>query len=218
VAGYAYASRGSDVYINLFINGEVSLTTEGGSLTVAQRSEYPWRGIIDIAFLNQPAVDAKIHIRVPGWARNQPVPSDLFRFEGLGLVQPSLAVNGKPVDMKISKGFVTVEGSWGKGDHVELDLPMQVCKVLAKEEVVSKKGQVALQYGPIVYCAEEIDNQVDVLDAWIEMDAKYDAAFQPSLLGGVNMLEGEDLKLVPYYAWANRGPGKMNVWFQRQFH
>jgi DUF1680 family protein len=216
VAGYAYATKGSQVYINLFINGEVSVDTELGVLNMVQRSDYPWKGMIEIEFLNEQKVDANLHIRIPGWARKKTVPSDLFRFEGPRLVQPSLAVNGELADMNINKGFMTVDGSWSKGDLIELNLPMQVSKVLAKEEVLSKKGQVALQYGPIVYCAEEIDNEVDVLDFRINLDAEYDASFSPELLGGVNLLEGEDLKLVPYYAWANRGPGKMNVWFQYQ--
>ena len=216
VAGYAYARKDSEVFINLFINGEVSLETERGVLTIVQQSDYPWEGMIEIEFLNQQAVDAKIHIRIPGWVRNEPVPSDLFKSEGAGLAQPSLAVNSNPVDMDMNKGYVTIDGDWSDGDRIVLDLPMQVLKVVADEKVVLKKGQVALQYGPFIYCAEEIDNQVDVLDVRIAMDADYNAGFYPELLGGVNMLEGEDLKLVPYYAWGNRGPGKMNVWFQRQ--
>ena len=83
----------------------------------------------------------------------------------------------------------------------------------ANEKVEEKNGLLAVQHGPLIYCAEEVDNQVDVLEARIHENSKFRARFRPDLLGGINMLEGEELNLIPYYAWANRGAGKMNVWF-----
>jgi DUF1680 family protein len=71
-----------------------------------------------------------------------------------------------------------------------------------------------VQYGPLVYCAEEIDNTSDILEAKISPDSRFEAQFSPDLLGGINMLEGEEIRLIPYYAWANREVGKMNVWFK----
>ena len=86
--------------------------------------------------------------------------------------------------------------------------------IAAHDSVEAKLGLRAVQYGPILYCAEEIDNRVDVLMAEVNENSKFTAQFTSGLLGGVNVLEGGDLKLVPYYAWANRGTGKMNVWFK----
>jgi len=85
--------------------------------------------------------------------------------------------------------------------------------VVAHEQVQAKAGLVAVQYGPLVYCAEQIDNDRDVLEAGIRPDSRFESRFEPGLLGGVNTLSGEGLRMVPYYAWANRDPGKMNVWF-----
>jgi DUF1680 family protein len=214
VAGYAYAQKDSEIYINLFMNGEVSMETSGGNITIKIDTHYPWEGNIDLAFLNQSDVDARIHIRIPGWARDTPVPSDLFRFEGSGMVQPTLFVNGTSMEMEIDKGYVTIDGRWNKGDHMTLNLPMEVRKAVAHEKVEQKRGLVALQYGPVIYCAEEEDNREDVINTGIRMDSEYQVSFDPQLLGGVNKLEGGKLKLIPYFAWANRGTGKMNVWFQ----
>jgi DUF1680 family protein len=79
--------------------------------------------------------------------------------------------------------------------------------------VAAKTGLLAVQYGPLVYCAEETDNRVDVLEAGLSADSEFEAHFRQDLLGGVNVLAGEGLNLIPYYAWANREVGQMNVWF-----
>lgn len=213
VAGYAYAQKDSEIYINLFMNGEVSLETSGGKIIIVQDSHYPWDGLINLEFLNEVDVNARIHIRIPGWARNTPVPSDLFRFDDEGKFQATLSVNGSSKDMIINNGYVSLDGKWNKGDKITLNLPMEVRKVLANEKVDQKNKQVALQYGPIIYCAEEVDNSQNVINAKVAIDSEFDATFDPLLLGGVNKLEGEQLNLIPYFAWANREVGAMNVWF-----
>jgi DUF1680 family protein len=215
VAGYAFAQDGEKIYVNLFMNGRVTFDTPGGELILVLRTDYPWKGTVGIEFLNEKGVEADIHLRIPGWARNVPVPSDLFTFADEQAAGPALAVNGEPVSPEAGpKGFATVHGTWHSGDRIVLNLPMQVRKLKANELVEAKKGLVALQYGPLVYCAEEVDNRVDVLEAEVGIGSAFTAAYDPDLLGGVNRLAGADLVLVPYYAWANRGAGKMNVWFR----
>ncbi len=216
VAGYAYATRGEDLYVNLFINSEVSVRTAGGLLTIAQHSNYPWEGSIELDFLNDKAVEANLYIRIPGWALNTPVPSDLFHFADRQDSQPLLSVNGSEVKIETDKGYAVLRGKWKRGDRIRVDLPMEERKVAAHEKVVAKTGLLAVQYGPVVYCAEEIDNQVDVLEAEISFNLPFEARYTPGLLEGVNILEGEELTLIPYYAWANREVGKMNVWFNQK--
>ncbi|MDF1574852.1 MAG: glycoside hydrolase family 127 protein [Bacteroidales bacterium] len=213
VAGYAYAGRGDDIYVNLFMNSDVSLETPGGELSLSQRSSYPWEGHIQLEFTNEKEVRADLHIRIPGWAMNTAVPSDLFRFADRQESRAELRVNGKSVEIKTEKGYVVLQGRWRRGDQISLELPMEDRIIVAHEKVIEKTGLLAVQCGPLVYCAEEIDNEADVLEAGIPSDARFEPRFAPRLLGGVNMLEGEGLRLVPYYAWANREVGKMNVWF-----
>jgi uncharacterized protein len=215
VAGYAYAVRGADVYVNLFMNNEASLQTEDGELLLAQHTRYPWEGSIELIIHNEKAVKAGLHIRIPGWAMNKPVPSDLFRFVDEQKARPVLKVNGKEAEIKIEKGFAVLDGHWKRGDHITLELVMEDRILVANDQVSAKAGLVAVQYGPLVYCGEEIDNEIDVLEAKIQADSKFEACYSPDLLEGINMLKGDELSLIPYYAWANRELGKMNVWFQQ---
>jgi DUF1680 family protein len=195
------------------MNSEVSFETPGGRLTLSQQSDYPWAGQIRIEILNSKAVNATICVRMPGWARNQPVPSDLFTFTDPQVHGPTLLVNEQHTGVETEKGYISLEGKWKKGDKIELTLPMGSRVIAAHKNVEQKTGLRAVQFGPVVYCAEEMDNTVDVLTARISRDAKFIRRYRQDLLGGVNVLEGEGMKLIPYYAWANREIGKMNVWF-----
>jgi len=215
VAGYAYARKGSALYVNLFVNSELAVKTEGGKLVISQKTTYPWEGLMELGFLNETAVHSALHIRIPGWARNSPVPSDLFHFADRQVREPLLKVNGEEVEIQLEQGYAVLQGYWKRGDRVTLELPMEDRLIRAHEQVDAKTGLLAVQYGPLVYCAEEIDNQVDVLEAELNTDSGFKAQFDPGLLGGVNRLLGEELQLIPYFAWANREVGKMNVWFKQ---
>jgi DUF1680 family protein len=215
VAGYAYASRGEKLYINLFMNSELNVDTGEGDLIISQHSDYPWEGQVLLAFKNEEAVKASLHIRIPGWARNAPVPSDLFRFADKQEMQPLLTVNGREVKLRAEKGYAVLNGKWKKGDRIILGLPMEMRTIVANEKVEAKRGLLAVQVGPMVYCAEETDNETDVLEASLSAGSRFERQFIPGLLGGVTVLRGEGLGLIPYYAWANREVGKMNVWFKQ---
>jgi DUF1680 family protein len=213
VAGYAYATRGEKAYVNLFMNSEVTLETDGGQLALSQQSEYPWDGQIRLEVLNRKPVKATLCLRIPGWARNRPVPSDLFNFTDGRDTDFTLHVNGQQTQAEMEKGYISLKGKWEKGDLIELSLPLAPRILSAHEKVEEKTGLSAVQSGTLVYCAEEVDNTVDVLEARISSKADFSKQYRPDLLGGINVLEGEGLKLIPYYAWANRDMGKMNVWF-----
>jgi DUF1680 family protein len=214
VAGYAYANSGSDVFVNLYMNSKVAVQTDGGQIKISQESSYPWDGKILLQIENTSPVKAVIHLRIPGWSTNAVVPSNLFYFDDPQEDQVSLLVNGKKMKLNIEKGYAVLNRAWLKGDVIELYLPMEDRIISANDLVEAKTNLKAVQYGPIVYCAEEIDNQVDVLKAEINTESIFSSVYKPELLGGVNMLEGEYLNLIPYYAWANREMGKMNVWFK----
>ena len=149
----------------------------------------------------------------------------------MGRHQPvTLKVNGQNVPIKLDKGFVSLNRSWNPGDVIELNLPMPVRRVVANENVPADRGRVALQRGPIVFCAEWPDTpNGKVSKLLLPDDQPLTTRFDPALLNGVQVIEGkgfnvatnefknsfkrlQDFKAIPYFAWANRGPGEMIVW------
>jgi hypothetical protein len=234
IAGAVYAQRDRDVFVNLFIAGKADLTQDGLRLGVRQETRYPWDGEVTIRVDPARPIALALHVRIPGWAQGRPVPSDLYRYADAAVAPFTLAVNGQPVKPEVVKGFAVLQRTWKAGDAVELDLPMPVRRVLAHEKVEADAGRVALERGPVVYCAEAVDNGGRVFNLVLPDDAKLEASPRPDLLGGVTVVTGRALALapgedgrsvttreqdfvaIPYYAWAHRGEGEMAVWVPRR--
>jgi hypothetical protein len=158
------------------------------------------------------------------------VPSDLYRFAEASNEKVTLRVNGQPVPLALEKGYAKVDRRWAAGDVVEVGLPMPVRRVVANAAVDADQGRVALQRGPLVYAAEWPDNPGGkVRNLLLADDATLATEFRPNLLNGVQVVTGPAMALaydaegkvnrqketftaIPYYAWANRGPGEMLVW------
>ena len=235
IPGYVYAQRGDQLYVNLFVGntGEIRMD-DGRTVRITQETRYPWEGSVRMTL--NPDRDAKLSlmVRIPGWARNEPVPSDLYRFADQVKEQPALKVNGRAVAMQIDKGYVAIDRTWKAGDVVELMLPMPVRRVAANSAVAADRGRVALERGPIVYTAEWADNPKGKVRNLMLLDnAKLTAEWRPELLKGVTVVKAravalqtnasgaverreQDFTAIPYYAWANRGRGQMMVWLPRE--
>ena len=235
VPGYLYATRADDVFVNLYATGTASLEVPGGTVGITQQTQYPWDGKVKLTVTPQPARRFQVHVRIPGWARNQPVPSDLYRFiEQIGDAAPSVRVNGTPVVMTTNRGYLTLDRLWrGSGDVIELDLPMPVRRVESNNQVVANRNRVALQRGPIVYAAEWPDNPNGKVRNIVLPDGnRLSSEFRRDLLNGVQVITGRAVGLafdakgavqraeqpfmaIPYATWANRGRGQMAVWLAR---
>ncbi len=234
VPGYIYASKGNDVYVNLFIGGDATVKTAAGGVKLSQQTEYPWKGEVAIAVEPEKEGAFAIFVRIPGWARNEPVPSDLYKFADTVSEKPSIKVNGKAVAFEVQKGFARIERTWQKGDKIVLDLPMPIRRILSHPEIKTNAGKVAFQRGPIVFCLEGPDNEGKVLNLVIPDDVKLKAEYKPDLLRGVVVLTGKaqvakrtldgkailsgtrPFTAIPYYAWAHRGRAPMTVWPARE--
>jgi DUF1680 family protein len=234
IAGYVYAQREHDLFVNLFVAGRAELEIDGRGVTVRQETRYPWDGRVDITLEPEEAAELTLHVRIPGWARGRPVPSDLYRYLGSPQELFVLAVNGEAQEVELEKGFAVLRRTWKKGDTVELSLSMPVRRVVSHEKVEANAGRVALERGPVVYCAEAVDNGGRVHNLVLPDDTPLDARPREGLLGGVTVIEGRALALspatdgrsvvtqeqdfvaVPYYAWAHRGEGEMAVWLPRR--
>jgi len=235
VPGFAYAQKGNDLYVNLFAGGNVVLETADNKVTLSQDTDYPWRGDVKVTVEPEKEAEFVICVRIPGWARNQPVPSDLYTFAHTLPDEVVLQVNGKPVPLEIQKGYARIERTWKQGDTIELRLPMPVRRVVSHPNVKPNRGKVALQRGPVVYCLEGPDNEGMVLDLVIPEDAQLATRFRPDLLGGVVTISGHartakrtldgrivpdsprPFTAIPYYAWAHRGQTHMTVWPARVY-
>ena len=197
VPGYIYAVKGDVLYVEMFAAGEAKLDVGGRAVDVRQETRYPWDGRIRLTVDPEREGEFALHIRVPGWAQDRPVPSDLYRYEGGGGGTVSLRVNGKAVPLDMDKGFARVRRDWRKGDTVELVLPMEARRVAANEAVADDRGFVAVERGPIVYCAEAPDNGGRALNIVLPDAAALRPEDRKGLLGGVTVLTGDALAADP---------------------
>ena len=230
VPGYVYAQQGDHLYINLFVGNTADIQMDRTTVHVAQETRYPWDGAVKITVTPKETGDFTVHVRIPGWARNQASPTGLYAFADKSDAPAVLRVNGRPVSLDIQKGYAGISRQWKAGDVIELNLPMPVRRVLAHDAVAADRGRVALQRGPIVFCAEWPDNPGGhVRNLVLPRNAVLKAVFRPELLKGIVQISGSGTALIldkdgkverkpqlitaiPYYAWAHRGPGEMLVW------
>jgi hypothetical protein len=233
IGSYMYAARGDDLFVNLFAAGNASVKLPDRSVDLIQETKYPWDGAVKILVNPSRAGKFSIMVRIPGWAQNQAVPGDLYRFLDRNDLVVRLLLNRKPVPIVLENGYVKLERKWRRNDLIELALPMPVRRVVANDLVKEDAGRVALQRGPILYCAEGIDNGGHALNLVLPDDARVTHWLRPDLLGGVAIItakaeavdfdaggkivcrRAQDLMAVPYFGWANRGPDEMAVWLPR---
>ncbi|WP_301921811.1 glycoside hydrolase family 127 protein [Ferruginibacter sp.] len=229
IPGYMYAVNEDNLYINLFINSSADLSVRNKPVQVIQQNNYPWDGNLIFTINPKAAAVFNLLVRIPGWAQNKAIPSTLYQFQNASAVKPMIKVNGTVVDYTIVNGYATINRTWKKNDKVEVDLPMEVRRVVANEKLKEDIGKVALQRGPLMYCAEWKDNNGKASNIILPDNALFTTEFKPELLNGVTVLKsevpaviinGNDISTVkqsfiaiPYYSWANRGKGEMMVWF-----
>ena len=219
IPGLIYAVNKDGLYVNLFVSNSAHVLINGRKIGVTQETDYPWNGRIKFTIDPEKEKVFALKLRIPGWAQGRAVPSELYSYLDSGHGKISLSVNGKEENITLNKGYAEISREWTKGDKVELALPMAVQRVVANDNVKDDSNKVAFEYGPIVYCAEEIDNK-HISD--ISIPDKSDLKFEEEtvLSDKVVAIEGkvhnEEFTLIPYYLWSNRGVGKMKVWFSRE--
>jgi DUF1680 family protein len=222
VNNYMYSVADDGLYINMYGGNDLKThLKDGNTIIIKQETNYPWDGAVNITFENTISNPLALHLRIPGWCK-----------------KASLKVNGKLVDAALTGGqYKEVKRAWKKGDKIELVMDMPATLIESNPLVEETKNQVAVKRGPIVYCLESADlpNQ-DVFDVAIPATIKLQPLSMKIGNGNLMMLTGEArllqnndwkntlykevntnikpvrIKLVPYYAWANRGKTDMTVW------
>lgn len=226
VPQYMYATQGSDVLVNLYIQSHADIETGSNKVHLVQTTDYPWQG--DITFTVEPEKEEEfaLRLRIPGWSEDAPVPTDLYSFTASPAGKYAVTVNGKSADVMTGGGYATVKRHWKKGDKVQLVLPMEVKQVRANANVADDKGKLAIQRGPVMFCLEGQD-QADslVFNKFIPAGTKFTEKYEADLLNGVMTLSAKgkrllgdgtaadtELKAIPYCTWNNRGADHMAVW------
>ena len=210
--GLIYSKSGNTVFVNLYAANEATLDLADQRVALEQSTSYPWNGKIKMTVNPERSGQFTLKFRLPGWARNQVLPGDLYHYAKQVATNNTVILNGEVLDIRPEEGYFSLTRTWSKGDVVDLDFPMEVRKVIADEKVVGNHGKMSLEHGPLVYAVEEIDNKEKFDSIQLTDQDVFRVGLQPELLGGVNTLSNQNLTAIPYYAWSNRGIGKMKVW------
>ena len=229
VPGYIYAQKDGDVFLNLFISSSTKLNIKGSEVALKQQSALPWGGDVKLEITPAQTVKFNVHIRIPSWIKERPVATDLYQYVDGKMQKPVIKVNGEPIDYAIENGYAVIGRQWTKGDMVAVELPFEVRKIAANEKVKDNIGRVALQAGPIIYCAEGHEHARGEANNLLLEEGPLQFEYQKDLLGGVMTIKGKasqlcenksgtiekqdvELTAIPYYGWANRGASEMLVW------
>ncbi|MDR1631451.1 MAG: glycoside hydrolase family 127 protein [Dysgonamonadaceae bacterium] len=208
-----YATQKDTVYVNLFMSNRAEIPIGNEMLTLEQQTEYPRNGNVTIRVgietSHTSSLPFTLKIRIPSWAQNTPAPGGLYAYSDNRQTQPLHAPN-------TADGYYTITRTWKSGDSLVLNFPTQPRIVTARREVKDAAGKFAVEYGPLVYCMEETDNP-KTFDKPLNPQS-FNVTWRPELLGGVNIIHDKEFALIPYYAWSNRGEGRMKVFFNSATH
>jgi len=235
--GYVYAVKDNNVYVNLFMGNAATLNVNNKKVMIEQTTEYPWNGDIAIKVTGNNAGKWAMKVRIPGWVRNQVVPGDLYEYSDNLRPQYSIEVNGVKTEGRLTAdGYFTIDRKWKKGDVVRVHFDMEPRTIRANGKVDADRGFVAIERGPVVYCAEWPDNDFDIMGALLNQEPKMtvedgtlhakdakEADYYIKVIktdaqtlgfdkGGRLTAKDVRMTLIPYYAWCHRGSGKMRVW------
>jgi len=225
LTGYFYAVSSDAIWVNLYAESEATVDVSGNKVVLSQTTNYPWDGAIRIDINPDRTAEFAINVRIPVWADGATV-----------------TVNGAELQSAQPGSYVAIRQSWKQGDSIEIDFPFRMRTIRSHPLVMENSGRVALFHGPLLYCVESVDNpDVEIRTVGLAKSGKFDVRFEPDLLGGVNAIgfvgvsaapqgdwegllycdsqiqmpfdfEPVELRAIPYFAWANRQAGRMQVW------
>ena len=183
------------------MSNRATIPVNGKTVEIRQETGYPWNGTVNFTVNPQNSQNFTLKIRIPGWSRNEVAPGGLYSFSNAPSEEPyRVLLNGVEVKSSVRNGYVEISRKWTGNDRVELILPMKVRQVVAKEQVKDVLGLSSIEYGPLVYCAEEIDNETVFDQISITPQANYTVEMKPCFLGGINVISDGISTFIPYYA------------------
>jgi DUF1680 family protein len=231
IPGYIYSVTKNELYVNLYVSNEANLSVGSRKINIIQKADFPWKGSVEITLNPEKEGRFDLKIRIPDWAMNEAIPGGLYKFTDQNNESIKLSVNGKPADLNLKDGYAVISQNWKNGDKVDIEFPMPVRTIVADDRVIEDNGKIAVQRGPLVYCAEWPDNNTgNVLNLIINRSSKFSSEFITDSHGGLEVIKtvghqvarkldgsieskpDETVTLIPYALWNNRGRGQMMVW------
>ncbi|MCX5684223.1 MAG: glycoside hydrolase family 127 protein, partial [Planctomycetota bacterium] len=225
--GYQYAQDDKTIYVNLYVAGAAKVKHKTGEIMLTQETRYPWDGKVKITVSPAQPATFTLAVRTPGWLTPEPDGDALYRSPAVKDFGLFWRVNGGgKADIVRDGGYLRITREWKAGDTVEIDFSMPIRYMYAHPSVKDDVGRVALQRGPVVYCAEGADNGKDLGYFFLPPEVQLATEHKADLLGGVTVIKGKaqvrqkegeapqeaDFTAIPYYAWDHRDPGPMAVW------
>ena len=196
-----YATQANDIYVNLYIQSEAEIETEGGKVGIKQTTDYPWEGAVTLEVNPETAHNFALRLRIPGWSQDAPVPTDLYHFTDKA--NPYVVmVNGKKIKPAFSSkdGYFTIVRDWQAGDKISFELSMDVRQIEANPNAEDDLGKLAVQRGPIVYCLEGVDQKDSIVfNKIIPQGTAFTPSFEKDLLGGVVTLQATSPVSLPAF-------------------
>lgn len=231
---YIYGASDKGIWVNLYVGSNTVAKVGKNEIPLAMETNYPWDGAVRVTVTPKTKTRFAMRLRIPGWVQGEAVPGNLYIFEDKTNQTFELTINGQPTAYTMEKGYAVIDRDWKKGDQVLLNLPMDVKRIVARNEVKQDEERVAIQRGPLVYCVEGADNSGQAWNLTLPDKATFKVSHQKDLLEGVTTLQfeaptlqisadGQSVKTetrtitaIPYYAWCNRGQNPMQVWLPRK--
>jgi len=229
IPGYVYAVRGDDLYVNLFADGKAMVETSKGKVGLHQETSYPWNGDVKVVIDTPVKGEMTLKLRIPGWVKGEVTPGGLYSFADGKKTSWKVSVNGEEVPSAPgADGYVSIRRKFSSGDRVELHMDMVPRTVVADEKVEDDRGRIALERGPLVYCAEWADNpsfnvhetplgerDFSLVDDYSISNTEADGSSFKVTAIKADSKDGKSLVMIPYYAWCHRGAGDMEVWLKK---
>ena len=185
--GYVYAVKNDQVYVNLYLSNKAELKVDKKKILLEQETGYPWNGDIRLK-ITQGNQDFTMKLRIPGWVRGNVLPSDLYSYADNQKPAYQVSVNGQTVESDVNDGYLSIARKWKKGDVVEVHFDMIPRIVKANPKVEADHGRVAVERGPIVYCAEWPDNRFNVHSILLNQHPQFKVTDKPELLYGIRQI------------------------------
>lgn len=229
IPGMIYAHDDHNVFVTFFAGSSVNIPLAKGDVQIVQETNYPFEGNIEFHISPSQNQQFSLHLRIPTWAQNQIVPGELYHYKAPGNKEIEILVNDQKIHYEIKNGFAIIDRIWTKDDLVTLKFEMAPKVNIAIDSIEADRGRIAISRGPLIYCVEGIDHKVEAQSVGLLADIDdFDVEqFQDGVLRGIPMIktqgwinsgnisEPSEIKLVPYYAWNNRGNSSMAVWIKR---